>query len=144
MTIADDLSHALADTYALLIKSHNYHWNITGPQFGALHELLEDQYKDLFEAADDLAERIRAIGVQAPGGLDVYKSLTSIKDGNPQHSWEEMVKDLAEDHTSISKHIKTLRDKADEAGDPATVSLYEDRMVEHDKAAWMLRSHVEG
>lgn len=143
MTIADDLSRALADTFTLAIKTQNYHWNVTGPQFAALHTAFEEQYDDLYEAADELAERIRAVGAIAPGGLEAFAKVTSVKEGNPNFTANEMVKDLAEDHRAVSKTMKELRARADEAEDPVTVAMYEDRMTVHDKTAWMLEAQVD-
>ncbi len=144
MTIAEQLSHALADTFTLALKTQNYHWNVTGEQFQQLHELFEEQYDDLYEAADDVAERMRALGVQAPGGLEAFAKLTKVREANSQLSAQEMIRDLAEEHRTLSKRLHGFRDQADEAGDPATVSILEDRMVTHDKFAWMLESHLAG
>jgi starvation-inducible DNA-binding protein len=142
--IAESLSRVLADTYMLYLKTHGYHWNVTGPMFGSLHLLFETQYTDLHDAGDLLAERIRALGHFAPGSFGVYAKLTSIREDNeavpPALS---MVRNLVAGHEALSRTTREAFKAAEEGDDQATMDLLTGRMEASDKAAWMLRSHLE-
>jgi starvation-inducible DNA-binding protein len=138
--IATALNKVLADSYALYLKTHGYHWNVRGPNFQSLHVLLEGQYQDEWAALDDIAERIRALGELAPQGYAAFGNLSSIKDGDPEQDWEGMFKELKTDNETV---IATLRDAfpvADDAGDEATADLLTQRLAAHEKHAWMIRS----
>jgi starvation-inducible DNA-binding protein len=142
--IAASLNKVLADSYALYLKTHGYHWNVRGPNFQSLHVLLEGQYQEEWAALDDIAERIRALGELAPQGYAAFGNLSSIKDGDAEKDWEGMFKELLADNETV---IATLRDAfgaADEAGDEATADLYTQRLAAHEKHAWMIRSTLGG
>jgi starvation-inducible DNA-binding protein len=141
---AEGLGKLLADTYAVYLKTHGYHWNVRGPNFQALHVLLEGQYTEAWTALDAIAERIRALGELAPMGYGAFGNLSSIKDGDAEKEWEGMFKELLTDNETV---IATLRDAigpAEEAGDEATVDLYTQRLAAHEKHAWMIRSTLGG
>ncbi|WP_215397641.1 Dps family protein [Rheinheimera oceanensis] len=140
--IAGGLSVLLADTYTLYLKTHNYHWNVTGPMFQTLHTLFETQYNELSLAVDDIAERIRALGEFAPGSYKEYAKLTSIKEADGIPSAEEMIKDLVKGQEAIAKTARSIVPVADEASDEVTLDLLTQRMTVHEKTAWMLRSLV--
>lgn len=140
--VATSLKVALADTYALYLKTQNYHWNVTGPNFKPLHLLFEEQYNDLALAVDLIAERIRALGEKAPGTWNAYEKVTSIKDGNENTPANDMVKQLAEDQDIVVNTLKQTLEAAQKAEDEVTVGLVVDRMGVHEKAAWMLRSSI--
>ncbi|NRQ43123.1 DNA starvation/stationary phase protection protein [Rheinheimera sp. YQF-2] len=140
--IADGLSVLLADSYTLYLKTHNYHWNVTGPMFQTLHTLFETQYTELAVAVDDIAERIRALGEFAPGSYKEYAKLTSIKEADGIPSAEEMIKDLVKGQEAIAKTARSIVPVADQASDEVTLDLLTQRMTVHEKTAWMLRSLV--
>jgi len=136
------LKKVLADSYALYIKTQNYHWNVMGPNFASLHALFETQYRDLAEAIDGIAERIRALGEKAPGALSAYAELTNIQDGNHDASADQMVKDLYQDQERIAQSLKLALKAAQEVGDEVTIGMIIERMTIHEKNAWMLRASV--
>lgn len=140
--IAKGLSVLLADTYTLYLKTHNYHWNVTGPMFQTLHTLFETQYNELALAVDDIAERIRALGEFAPGSYKEYAKLTNIKEADGIPTAEEMIKDLVKGQEAIAKTARSIVPVADEASDEVTLDLLTQRMTVHEKTAWMLRSLV--
>nr|WP_319250020.1 DNA starvation/stationary phase protection protein [uncultured Celeribacter sp.] len=138
--LAEALADVLADTYRLLIKTHIYHWNVEGPLFYSLHTLTEEQYNNLFEASDELAERIRALGHLTPMNIaDVLGGDLSDKDGKAP-SAEQMVADLAEAHERLAHRLHALIRIADTLEDPVTSDLATARSAFHEKAAWMLRA----
>jgi len=138
--IATGLSRLLADSYTLYLKTHNYHWNVTGPQFNTLHQMFEGQYTELATAVDEIAERIRALGVRAPGSYSEFASLTSISEGTGDESAEEMIRQLAVGQETIVRTARESFPAADEANDEPTADLLTQRMQIHEKNAWMLRS----
>jgi starvation-inducible DNA-binding protein len=140
--LADSLAKIVADTYVLLVKTQGYHWNVVGPLFVSLHKLTEEQYEDLFEAGDELAERIRALGYPAPCSLhDMIKdSRVAEATGNP--TAEEMVENLVADHETVVRHLREITDLAEELHDQGTADMLTDRMKSHEKAIWMLRAIV--
>ncbi len=140
--IAGGLSRLLADTYTLYLKTHYFHWNVTGPHFNSLHLAFETQYTELWNAVDLLAERIRALGVFAPGTYSEFSKLTSIKEVTTPPVWNEMVKQLVEGHETVVRTAREVLPVASDAGDEVTVSLLSDRMEVHEKTAWMLRSLI--
>lgn len=140
--IATDLKGFVADTYALLAKTQACHWNARGPNFIGLHKLTEAQYGELFAAVDELAERLRALDAPAPRGLAELLELSSIKDAPATLSTEAAAKLLAEENTSLAGRAKDIAEAADEAGDLATHDMLVARIDAHQKAAWLLRSHV--
>lgn len=139
-TIAEGLSRLLADTYTLYLKTQNFHWNVTGPHFHSLHLLFELQYQELVTAIDFIAERIRALGVVAPGSYAQFSRLTSIKEETLQPQAMDMVRQLLADHETIIRLIRSLCDAFAAAKDEATHNLLTARIEAHEKAAWMLRT----
>lgn len=142
--VSEGLSRVLADTYTLYLKTQNFHWNVTGPHFGPLHTLFEEQYNELRLAADELAERIRALGHFAPGSYAQFTELKSIAEAptSPLNA-EDMVKQLTGDNETLSRVARSVQTTAENAGDEVTIGMMVDRMAVHEKAAWMLRSHIQ-
>ena len=138
--LTDGLSALLADTYTLYLKTHNFHWNVTGPHFKSLHLTFEEQYNELALAVDLVAERIRALGFPAPGTYAQFARLTSIKEEPKVLAWEKMVEQLIDGHETVVRTARSILDLADAAKDEVTLSLLSDRMNIHEKTAWMLRS----
>lgn len=139
--VAGVLKKALADTYAVYMKTHGYHWNVTGPQFRSLHLMFEEQYQDMWNALDDLAERIRALGVYAPGSGRQMAEISSIEDGdNDVPSAETMVQNLVRDHEAVSASFREAIEVAEEVNDTGSADLLTARLQFHEKTAWMLRS----
>jgi starvation-inducible DNA-binding protein len=141
--IADGLSKLLADSYTLYLKTHNYHWNVTGPMFQTLHELFEKQYLDLADAVDVIAERIRALGFLAPASYTQFLSLTTIKEPQSTLKALDMVIDLVSGQEEIVKTARGLIELVEEVYDEPTADLLTQRMQVHEKNAWMLRSILE-
>lgn len=138
--ISAGLAKVLADTYAVYLKTHGYHWNVRGPNFAALHQLFSDQYNESWAALDELAERIRALGELAPQGYNALANLTGIKDGDAESGWEQMVQELMQDNETVIATIRAAFPAAESAGDQATMDLLTARLTAHEKNAWMLRS----
>ena len=138
--IAAGLSILLADTYTLYLKTHNYHWNVTGPMFQTLHTLFETQYTEMAMAVDLIAERIRALGEFAPGSYKEFAKLTSIKEADGHPTSEEMIKDLVRGQEALAKTARSIMPIADKASDEPNLYLLTQRMQVHEKNAWMLRS----
>lgn len=138
--IAAGLSKVLADSYAVYLKTHGYHWNVRGPNFSSLHNLFMAQYTEMWQALDEVAERVRALGELAPQGYGAFANLTSIKDGDPENTSEAMLKELAQDHGTVISTLRSVLPVAQEAGDEATVDLLTQRLAAHEKHAWMLRA----
>jgi starvation-inducible DNA-binding protein len=138
--IADGLSRLLADSYSLYLKTHNYHWNVTGPQFNSLHLMFETQYTELATAVDDIAERIRSLGVRAPGSYSEFAKLTSIEEGSGEESADEMTRQLVLGQEAVARTAREAFDAAEKANDQSTADLLTQRMQIHEKNAWMLRS----
>lgn len=134
------LEQALADTYTLALKTQNYHWNVVGPNFYGLHNLFEEQYSEGYEAADEIAERIRALGAPAPGGLRAFQEITKIPEAKDGIDSKAMIDDLAEGNEAVAASLKAGVDVAESADDVSTADLLTARITAHDKAAWMLRS----
>jgi starvation-inducible DNA-binding protein len=140
--IAAGLSRLLADTYTLYLKTHNFHWNVTGPQFNSLHLMFEGQYNELALAVDLIAERIRALGEPAPGSYSAFAKLSSISEAEGNPPAETMVKILAEDQLAVVRTARAVFPMADEAHDEPTADLLTQRMQVHEKTAWMLRANL--
>jgi len=142
--IAAGLSKLLADTYTLYLTTHNFHWNVTGPMFNTLHAMFMEQYTELWNAVDPIAERIRSLGHPAPGSYAQFGELASIKDApaTPPKAME-MVRILVEGHEAVAKTARKIFPIADEAGDQPTADLLTQRLDVHEKTAWMLRSLLE-
>ncbi|MCP0913008.1 MULTISPECIES: Dps family protein [Legionella] len=141
--LIDKLSIILADTYALYLKTQNYHWHVKGPQFKSLHELFEMQYQELAEAVDQMAERILIKGSNAPATFKEFERLKSIKDGDSNLNSNEMVSELAADHDTLVKDLDKAMEMAQKHNDEGTVNLLANRIESHEKARWMLRASCE-
>ena len=144
--IADGLSRFLADSYTLYLKTHNFHWNVTGPMFNALHVMFEGQYTEQWNALDEIAERIRALGYNAPGSYAEFIELSSIKEEpglEKAPDWREMVRQLVVGNEAVCRTARKALKTADDAGDDPTVDLMTQRLQTHEKYAWMLRSLLE-
>ncbi len=133
----------LADSYALYLKTHNYHWNVTGPMFNSLHTMFEVQYDELALAVDEVAERIKALGAYAPGSFSEFAALTSLDEAVQGAKAVEMIEQLAADQLKVVAAAQALGRIADEAGDDVTTDLAIRRQEVHQKNAWMLRSHLD-
>lgn len=138
--IAQGLCRVLADTYTLYLKTHKFHWNVQGPLFSSLHLLFEQQYTELATAVDEIAERIRTLGMLSPGSYREFQALTSISEEDNHPNAHEMVRLLAEGHETVAATIRDMFDIPAELGDEPTVDLLTGRLVVHEKATWMLRS----
>ncbi|MEN8007922.1 MAG: Dps family protein [Candidatus Krumholzibacteriota bacterium] len=141
--IARSAAILLADSYALYLKTHNYHWNVTGPMFNTLHTMFQAQYEELALAVDDVAERIRTLGSYAPGSFREFGELSSLADAVENTSAVEMIKQLAADQLLVAESARKLGEVADSAGDDVTVDLAIRRQDVHQKNAWMLHSHLD-
>ena len=141
--IADGLSKLLADTYTLYLKTHNFHWNVTGPMFQTLHLMFETQYTELALAVDLIAERIRSLGVYAPGTYKQFASLSSIKEEEGIPKAQDMIRLLVEGQESVVRTARSLYAVVEKANDEATADLLTQRIQLHEKTAWMLRSLLE-
>ncbi len=141
--IAEGLSRLLADTYTLYLKTHNFHWNVTGPMFNTLHLMFEQQYTELATAVDEIAERIRALGFPAPGSYGQYSKLTSIAEQPDVPAAEDMIAQLARDQEIVVRTAREVFPVADQAHDEPTADLLTQRMQIHEKTAWMLRSMLD-
>jgi starvation-inducible DNA-binding protein len=141
--IAGGLSRLLADSYTLYLKTHNFHWNVTGPMFNTLHLMFEAQYTELALAVDLIAERIRALGVVAPGSYTQFAKLTGIPEetGNPDAM--EMLRQLVKDHETVTRTAREMFPAVEKANDESTADLLTQRMQLHEKTAWMLRSMLQ-
>lgn len=138
--IAQGLARLLADSYTLYLKTHNFHWNVTGPMFNTLHTMFEGQYVELAAAVDEIAERIRALGVAAPGSYQQFGELTSITEETGVPDAKEMIAQLVEGQEAIVRTARSVFPHAEAANDEPTADLLTQRMQVHEKNAWMLRS----
>jgi starvation-inducible DNA-binding protein len=138
--IAKNLARLLADTYSLYLKTHSFHWNVTGTMFNTLHLMFETQYNALWMAADTIAERIRALDVYAPGSYTQFGKLTAIGEEVGVPDWKGMVSQLVDGHETVARTARDVFRAADKADDQPTADLATQRMQEHEKTAWMLRS----
>lgn len=139
-TIADGLKCLLADSYTLYLQTHNFHWNVTGPLFRDLHLMFEEQYNELAEAVDDIAERIRTLDVVAPGTYKAFAKLSSIDEVEEVPPAEKMVEILTRGHEQVVKTCRDVLKAAQDGDDESTIALVSDRMSVHEKTAWMLRA----
>lgn len=141
--IAYGLSRLLADTYTLYLKTHNFHWNVTGPMFQTLHLMFETQYNELALAVDLVAERIRSLGFPAPGTYKQYAALSSIKEEDGIPKAQDMIRLLVEGQEAVVRTARSLYPSVEAASDEATADLLTQRIQLHEKTAWMLRSLLE-
>ncbi len=141
--IAQGMSHLLADSYTLYLKTHNYHWNVTGPMFRTLHLMFEEQYNELFLAVDQIAERIRSLGSIAPGSFTEFSSLSSVKDHEGRQDATAMLNSLIEAHETVIRTARDIFPQAESVNDQVSLDLLTQRLEVHEKTAWMLRSLLE-
>ena len=141
--IAGVVSKVQADTYTLYLKTHNFHWNVTGPMFQTLHLMFEQQYNELWLAVDAIAERVRALGFPAPGTYRQFAALSSIKEEEGVPKADDMIRRLVEGHETVARTARHAFKLAQEVNDQPTCDLLTQRMNIHEKTAWMLRSLVE-
>jgi starvation-inducible DNA-binding protein len=141
--IADGLSHLLADSYTLYLQSHNFHWNVTGPMFQTLHVLFMEHYTEQWNALDLIAERIRSLGLPAPGTYNEFKRLASIEEVEGTPSANQMIRILVGGQEAVAKTARSAFAAAEAANDQPTCDLLTQRMHVHEKNAWMLRSLLE-
>ncbi len=134
------LVRVLADSYALYLKTQNYHWNVEGPSFYGLHKMFQEQYEELAEAIDEVAERIRALGAYAPGSFAEFDKLTGVAAPKSRPAAGEMVQDLIDSQAVVVEGAKAALEAAKEVDDEVTIGLLAERMTSHEKTAWMLRS----
>jgi starvation-inducible DNA-binding protein len=141
--VVDGLSHLLANTYVLYVKTQHFHWNVKGANFYVYHKMFEEQYKELAEAIDKIAERIRSLEALAPASLSAFLKLASLEEATTQLDGQAMVRALLSDHESISKKLLDLFEITHECHDEVTLDLFIERKAIHDKTAWMLRSTLQ-
>lgn len=140
INIAEGLKRLLADSYTLYLQTHNFHWNVTGPQFRELHLMFEEQYTELAVAVDDIAERIRALDVAAPGTYRAFAELSTIDETGGVPTARDMIGILTRSHEQVVKSCREVLALAQDAGDESSAALVSDRMRVHEKTAWMLRA----
>lgn len=141
--MAKQLALVLSDTYVLAVKTHGYHWNVMGPNFGPLHAFFGEQYDALTDAADEIAERIRALGMMPDGSMESFLQNTVIKEaGTKPLSANAMLKDLLESHKALRERLIEAEDLADDIDDVVTQDMMVGRIAAHDKTMWMIRSHI--
>jgi starvation-inducible DNA-binding protein len=138
--IAAGLSRLLADTYTLYLKTHNFHWNVTGPMFQTLHLMFETHYDELALAVDVIAERIRALGEKAPGSYRAFSALSSVKESPDDLDAVSMIRELIDAHQTVARTARSIFPMAEKASDEATADLLTQRLQVHEKTAWMLRA----
>ena len=141
--IADGLARLLADSYTLYLKTHNFHWNVTGPMFQTLHLMFETQYTELALAVDLIAERIRALGLPAPGTYAEFAKLSAIKEDAGVPKAQDMIRRLVDGHQTVARTAREVFGAAEKASDQPTCDLLTQRLQVHEKTAWMLRSLLE-
>lgn len=138
--VANSVANLLADSYSLYLKTHNFHWNVTGPQFNSLHLMFEAQYTELALAVDLIAERIRALGFLAPGTYSEFAKLTKVKEKSSDITAEKMIEDLIMAHEVVIKTARAILPDAEKANDQVTLDLATQRLQVHEKTVWMLRA----
>jgi starvation-inducible DNA-binding protein len=140
--IADELNHYLADSYSVYLKTQNFHWNVKGPHFYALHLLFEKQYEELADAADEIAERIAALGFYAHASFSAFKKCCIEQENKPIEA-KKMIQQLVDDHEAVIRCARQIASKAEEEDDQGTVDMLAKRIRSHEEMAWMLRSHLQ-
>ena len=141
--VVEGLERLLADSYTVYLKTHSYHWNVTGPMFTTLHTLFETQYTELALAVDEIAERIRALGAFAPGSYSQFMERATVQEDATVPAATDMIRNLVADHEAIANSARNVIKIANDAEDDASVDLGVRRIDVHEKSAWMLRSHLE-
>lgn len=141
--IIKNINTILANTYSLYLKTQNYHWCVTGPYFAQLHTLFENQYEELVEAVDTIAERIRATGSMPLAGFEDFIKARTLKDGDSTNNWQLMIQDLIADHKTILANLYEVIKICEQKGDEATLDLIVERIRSHEKTSWMLKAHLD-
>ena len=141
--VVDALGGLLSDSYTLYVKTHSYHWNVTGPMFTTLHTMFEAQYTELALAVDEIAERIRALGAFAPGSYSQFEERAKVKEDTGVPKATDMIKNLARDHELVVEAAQKVIKAGEAAGDDASIDMGVRRIDVHQKAAWMLKAHLE-
>jgi len=141
--VADGLAHVLADSYSLYLQTHNFHWNVEGPLFNTLHLMFMGQYTELWNALDQIAERIRSLAFPAPGTNKQFQKLSSIDEVEGVPEALEMVRLLVAGHEAVARTVRSVIPAAEDAADEATIDLLVQRLQVHEKTAWMLRSMLK-
>lgn len=141
--VVESLKHVLADSYVLYLKTQNYHWNVTGSSFHSYHAMFEQQYRELAEAIDEIAERIRALGEKAPGSFEAFSEYTNIDTNPVEGKAVAMVEDLLDAHATLIATLKDLQHKAGDSDDPETEDIAIGRLATHEKTVWMLKATIE-
>ncbi|MGB0213144.1 Dps family protein [Algiphilus sp.] len=141
--IAKGLCRLLADEYTLYLKTHNFHWNVTGPMFTTLHQMFEEHYTEAATAVDEIAERIRTLGERAPGSYKEFDELSTVREETTQVDAQEMIRQLVRDHETVTKVAREVFKLAEEVHDEPSADLLTQRMQLHEKTAWMLRSLLD-
>ena len=139
--IAQHLAQWLADTYVLYLKTQNFHWNVVDPRFHSLHEMFEEQYKDLAEAVDEIAERIRILRIRTPASMKEFLEITTLQENEGPLSANDMIQQLLHDHETIANYLRPKISVIQKLGDEGSADLLIERLRVHEKTAWMLRSH---
>lgn len=139
--ICDHLAPLLADAFVLYVKTLNFHWNMRGPQFFMFHKLLQEQYEAIAEANDELAERMRMLGGKAPGSMETFLKLARLKESKQGLNQDQMIQELVEDHQRVLEQLHLVLRLTDACGDQGTSDLLIERIRDHAKQAWLLRSH---
>ncbi|MDX9750362.1 MAG: Dps family protein [Flavobacteriales bacterium] len=142
-SVVEPMAVLLASSYTLYLKTHNYHWNVTGPMFTTLHGLFETQYTELAQAIDEVAERIRTMGAPAPGSYTAFAKLSKVKEENGSPDAKTMIRQLVADQQTVVEAARAVFDAAQKVGDEVSADMAIGRMDVHAKNAWMLRSHLE-
>ena len=137
---AKALAKVLSDSFLLYLKTHNFHWNVVGPQFLAIHQMLEEQYRDLWNSIDDIAERIRALDALAPGTTTKLREMSEIRESNEVPAARDMLRELVADNETVARTMRAGLSTAQAAGDEATAGLLTDRLTYHEKQVWMMKS----
>lgn len=140
-SVVETLKKSLAEEYLLQLKTQNFHWNVEGPLFFSLHKLFEEQYGQLADFVDRTAEVLRALKTKAPGSFKEFKELSSIQEASDRLNANQMIETLSQDHTNMAIALKSRLETAEDAEETSAVTLYEDLIGFHEKAAWMIRSH---
>ncbi len=143
-SLAKALSACLADTYILMVKTQAYHWNVVGPLFYSIHKLTEEHYENLFAAADEVAERIRALGYPSPSSTEEMTTISSVREDGGNPNAETMIENLIADHETVAKNFRETAEMADEHKDLVTADMLTARIQFHEQAIWMLKAIVTG
>lgn len=140
--VINQLKIVLANTYAIYLKTQNYHWNVVGEHFDSIHSLLEDQYKELAEMIDETAEKIRMLGEKSPGTFSEFTALTSVKNAQADFNWKKMIEDLLNDHKKLCENLEKAIKICEDENDYTSTDMLTEHLAFHQKASWMLKSII--